>query len=319
MRIHSRRVRFAAFILLLFVIMKSLSACVDMVIIKKPSLVTGRLDIIAGVMHEPADTLDLLIVGDSEAYSSVSPMVLWKNNGIASYLISLPGQQISEAYEGLLDALDTHQPKMVLVETNMFFRAPSAAVDKAGLLYTTVNRIFPIIQFHDLWKQAGKIHTSPSVNSYKGFTIRNVVSAYKGDTNYMETNKLSTGISDHVRNYVQRMVDICKRKGITVVFYTAPSPVNCSQGRHDSVAAFVKGFGVEYLDLNYKISEIGISWQTDTRDQGDHLNFTGAVKTTRYLSGQLKAYHLPDHRNETTYQAWNDLEKKYSSETPAVP
>ena len=60
------------------------------------------------------------------------------------------------------------------------------------------------------------------------------------------------------------------------------------------------------------LMDIGIDWLTDTRDKGNHLNYSGAKKTTAVLGKYLEEnYTLPDRReDETVSPAWNaDLER----------
>ena len=47
-----------------------------------------------GILAEAENTIDVLILGDSECYSSVIPLQIWKDYGITSYLCSTPAQKI---------------------------------------------------------------------------------------------------------------------------------------------------------------------------------------------------------------------------------
>ena len=48
------------------------------------------------------------------------------------------------------------------------------------------------------------------------------------------------------------------------------------------------------------------NWLTDTRDGGNHLNYNGAKKMTKYLGKYLiENYHLMDHRQDNAYNQWN--------------
>lgn len=76
--------------------------------------------------NEPADTIDVLVIGDSESYTTVSPMEIWDKEGIPSYVGGQTGQKIQESYYMLKKALKTQKPKVVAIETNMIFRSQSA-------------------------------------------------------------------------------------------------------------------------------------------------------------------------------------------------
>ena len=55
-----------------------------------------------------------------------------------------------------------------------------------------------------------------------------------------------------------------------------------------------------------------MNWTEDTQDKGDHLNVYGAEKVTSYLGNYLEEnYELEDHRNDPTYEAWNQLAEQY--------
>ena len=83
---------------------------------------------------------------------------------------------------------------------------------------------------------------------------------------------------------------------------------------------YALGKGVPYVDLNLMAKDLGMNWETDTMDGGDHLNINGAKKVTAYLGAYLKRnYALTDFRENRMYQYWNRDWKKYMEITGKVP
>jgi hypothetical protein len=60
--------------------------------------------------------------------------------------------------------------------------------------------------------------------------------------------------------------------------------------------------------------EIGIDWQTDSYDGGDHLNYAGAVKITDYMGRLLWDTGLfTDKRQEAAYATWNTALEEFQT------
>ena len=56
---------------------------------------------------------------------------------------------------------------------------------------------------------------------------------------------------------------------------------------------------------------MGINMETDFRD-GDHLNFLGAEKLTRYFTAYLQDhYEFEDHRGDAKYSLWENSDYDY--------
>jgi hypothetical protein len=69
------------------------------------------------------------------------------------------------------------------------------------------------------------------------------------------------------------------------------------------------------VDLNCDLDRIGIDWENDFYDKGDHVNVFGAEKITAYLGEYvLKNYGLEDHRGDPAYRSWNEMVAKYEQE-----
>lgn len=57
---------------------------------------------------------DVLMVGDCEVYESFSPIDLWKEFGITSYIRGSAQQLVWQSYYLLKDALEYEKPKVVV-------------------------------------------------------------------------------------------------------------------------------------------------------------------------------------------------------------
>ena len=64
---------------------------------------------------------------------------------------------------------------------------------------------------------------------------------------------------------------------------------------------------------------IGIDWQKDSYDGGDHLNLSGAEKVTDYLGKYLRDnYHFRENYSDETLRRWNAGMKKYQDAASSV-
>ena len=75
-----------------------------------------------------------------------------------------------------------------------------------------------------------------------------------------------------------------------------------------------KELGVPCVDLNERQKAVGIDWHTDSLDGGDHLNISGAQKTTAYLMQYLKrdlGIRFGERAGKISVSCWNDLASEY--------
>lgn len=107
---------------------------------------------------------------------------------------------------------------------------------------------------------------------------------------------------------------MCREKGISVILYSAPSPNNYNYAKHNTLTDYAEQNGAEYLDFNLMTEELGIDWEKDSLDNGDHLNVLGAEKLSRYFGSYLEEhYDLEDHRKDPEYSSWNEDVQKYQN------
>lgn len=303
--------RVALFVIILILLFCGTSVAVNQVVRVDPDLIQSRNRSIVGIQNEEENTIDLLVLGDSESYTSVSPVDLWRDHGVAAYICGQSAQKIQETYYMLKTALENQNPRLVALETNVLFRAQTGGQGIEEGLIQAGNYYFPIFRHHDIWKPLlfGKQYAEAS---FKGFAMRDTIESYKGGE-YMQKTDRTTQISDQVKDYMEEIISLCKENDVPLFLYSAPSPVNYNYSKHNAVKEYAAEKGLPYLNLNLKTEELGIDWKTDTFDKGDHLNLSGAKKVTDYLGNYWTGhYELPDHRGEDLYADWEKMTQEYA-------
>lgn len=265
-----------------------------------------------GILGEKADTIDVVIVGDSESYSSFSPMQMWEQQGFTSYVCGTPEQYLYQSETFLEKAFENQKPSVVVLETNAIYRkmSPSAAV------MNTVENMFSIFRYHDRWKSMGSDDFLKPVNytwtdDMKGYRYNNAVDQAP-TKEYMIPTDQAAPIEALNEEYVKNMAEFCRENGVAFLLVSTPSTVNWNYSRHNGIEALAKEYNIPYIDMNLMRQEIPIDWTKDTRDQGDHLNHSGAVKVSSWFGKFVKEkFSLKDRRQDSSYSQWNDALGRY--------
>lgn len=273
----------AVFLAILLVVISIMNIIITPDFMQKHNLYFGRNRIYMQLAKEKKDSIDVLVIGDSESYTSFSPMSFWKEYGITSFAAGQAGAKIGETYDLLKFAFKRQKPKVVLMETNNLFRfsGGSKPMDNdSGKLAGAIYKRIPFIKNHSMWKLA--VDPGKRRKVYKGYNVSAKVRPYDGR---ITNDKVVTGneiTRSGVRSF-EKIRRLCAENGAELVMYSAPSP-RCYNGKKTAfLTRFAAKRNIPYVDLNSRVKDMNISWETDTRDHGDHLNASGAMKTTAYL------------------------------------
>lgn len=267
-----------------------------------------------GILGEKENTIDVLVLGDSESYSAITPMQIWKDAGYTAYVCGTSAQSLNYTSVLLRRAFEKQQPKVVILETNAIYRK----ISSNQAVGTELANYFSVFQYHNRWKSLG-LHDFTGkakftwTDDYKGYRYRTKVDPAR-QKEYMKPTDKAAGIPNLNIQYVREMKQFCDENGSRLVLVSTPSTVNWNFQRHNGIQKLANDIGCEYMDLNLMNDRIQIDWSKDTRDKGDHLNHFGAVKVSRFLSEYLKETGLlTDHREDPAYAKWNDSLKKYET------
>ena len=264
-----------------------------------------------GVLGLEKNTLDVLVIGDSEAYANISPLNIYQDHGITMYIAGTPGQLINVSYDFLKQTLKTQRPKVVILEANNIFRKVSVE----RMLKNTAKNILPVFYYHNRWKSLTLRDWNFTIDytwydELRGYNFNRKVKSAKND-DYMNKKKTGEKITTINYYYLEKIRKLCLEEGITFMLLNTPNHKNWSLEKHNLVSEYASEHHIDYLDMNMINDEIGIDWLEDTRDHGDHLNYSGAFKVSKYLGNYLVSkMDFISHRGDEKYMSWEkDLEK----------
>ena len=276
--------------------------------------------------------VDVMIFGSSHAACTVNNGLLWEERGVASYTLSAGNQSIDGEYFFLQEAVAKHKPKIALIETYTFCdevssldalyrtiltsrwseRYLSYILKKAreedyglGRTVETVLK-FPIVHTRYNELERGDFYNNSFYN--RGYQGSDVASPLKQPA---KTEERLPELPESTRYYMEQMVELGKKEGVELVFFTAPFRAKPEEiAAQNSVKDYCEELGVPYIGFLQDPDAYGIDWETDFREYS-HLNDSGADKITRALAEYLSAhYDIPDRREEPGYEDW-DLHAEY--------
>ena len=262
---------------------------------------------------ENENSIDVVVIGDSEAYRSIIPPEMYRKYGFTSYVAASPAQKTYQSYDMLEAVLERQKPRVCILEPNVLFRDYSIV----SSVWPRFEKTFPIFKYHNAWKgvfDSDYKYDDLSFDSFKGYRYIDSVKATK-NVNYMVQTDSTEPISTSNINDFRRICELCEKNDIKLLLLRTPSIKNWNYAKYDAVRQLAEKYKVKFIDLNMDNS-IGIDWTQDTYDKGDHLNYSGAEKVTNFLGAYLdKRYDLPDHRGDKEYASWEKSVEKYLQKT----
>ena len=309
-----------------------------------PKYVDGVVEgaFVAEYYREEKD-FDLLFIGDCEVYENFSPVTLWQEYGIHSYIRGSAEQYIWQSYYLLEDTLRYHTPQVVVfnAQSLQFNISQSEAYNRMsleGLRWSKtkvdailasmrpeenfLDYVFPILRYHSRWSELQSTDFSylftPKPVTFNGYYMRVDV---RPAVNVPDGRPLGNyAFGEKAWKYLYMMDELCREKGITLILTKAPSLWPYWYDQYDKqVADFAAEHGLRYLNFLQLQEETGIDYNTDTYDAGLHMNLSGAEKLSRYIGRILSEEEgVPDRRGEAKLDAiWTAETAAYEAEKAA--
>lgn len=283
---------------------------------------------------------DVIFVGDCEVYENFSPITLWQNYGINSYIRGSAEQYIWQSYYLLEDTLRYETPDVVVfnIQSLQFNESQNEAYNrmsiegmkwspaKVGAILASMKEnehfldyVFPILRYHSRWSELVPtdltylFKTKPV--SHNGYYMRVDVRPAVDVPAGRPLGDYSFG--SKAWEYLDKMDALCREKGIELLLIKAPSlyPYWYPQWE-EQVEAYAEEHGRRYLNFLELTEEVGLDYNTDTYDAGLHMNLSGAEKLADWLGAYLqKEFGLADRRGEAALNAaWESKIAAYYAE-----
>ncbi|MDO5294815.1 MAG: SGNH/GDSL hydrolase family protein [bacterium] len=285
---------------------------------------------------------DVLFVGDCEVYENFSPIKLWQDYGVTSYIRGSAQQLIWQSYYLLEDALRYEKPKVVVFNVlSMKYDEPQKEaynrMSLDGMRWSKskidainasmceeesfMSYVFPLLRYHSRWSEMNandvKYMFSSKQISHNGYYMRVDTKAAENVPTGKALSNYQFG--DNSYKYLDKMVKLCKDNDIQLVLIKAPSLYPYWYEQWDEqMESYAKRNNVQYINFLDCTEEAGIDFNKDTYDGGLHMNLDGAEKLTDYFGKWLTdKYELTDHRNEDEYKSVYEEKIKFYEDMKA--
>lgn len=280
-----------------------------------------------GFYGEPKNSIDVLILGDSNAYSACSPMYIWNKYGIPTYVAAEGFQNVTGASNLLDEVLTCQKPKLVVFDVNMLWTGKTTLKKVENNLKNMAYKYLPLAQYHNRWKSMdvkemfeAKDYTYRSAS--RGQYLSMEVKPFTGQSKMVKTDVVED-IPEVSRVLLDKLISKCNENGIKMMFMETPTAKSWNYARHNAMVKYAKQKKIDFVDMNTLEGKYAIDWSTDTRDGGRHLNCEGAEKVSAYLGKYISEhYSFKDKRDLEKYVDWNndylDYIKYMSGETVSL-
>ena len=281
----------------------------------------------------------VLMVGDCELYENFSPITMWRNYGITSYIRGSAQQLTWQSYYLLKDALTRETPDVVVFNVlELKYNEPQKeeynrmTLDgmkwsktkwnaiKASMLpdENMLDYLIPMLRYHSrilsLEKDDFTYYAKDKQRTTAGYYMRVDVAPYEEGQWGEEEEPEDFTLGENAMHYLGAIRKLCDEKGCKLLLVKAPSvsPVWYDQW-DQQIVDYAEKYDLNYVNFLNLVEEISIDYTKDTYDEGLHMNLSGAEKCGDYLGRYLKeTYHLKDKRKDKAIVAdWKKKEAFY--------
>ena len=290
--------------------------------------------------YEEETSHQVLFVGDCEVYENFSPITLWQEYGITSYIRGSAQQLIWQSYYLMEEMLRLETPDAVVFNVlSVKYDTPQneaynrMSID--GMKWTSskwgsirasmteeeqaITYLLPLLRYHSRWNELSEEDLTYMFHrdriGYNGYLMQTGV---RPVTSMPQITPLEDyAISPICMEYLDKMRLLCQDYGVELILIKAPSIYPIWYDEWDAqIVEYADVHGLAYYNLYALAEEIGIDWSLDTYDAGLHLNVWGAEKLSSYFGQLLTEQHgLTSQRGDAVLESvWAEKCAAYEAE-----
>lgn len=287
----------------------------------------------AFLIHEymQSDTQNdqVVFLGDCEVYEAVSPVTLWQEYGVESRVCGSPQQLLWHSYALLSEILERSKPSAVVLgvyglcygtpQSEAYNRMALDALSMSGAKWSVIRQtstqgesaisyVFPLLRYHSRWSEltardvALAFRVQEPISS-RGYLVKTGIVPAASPTPSHEGAivPLDTAFGEMALEYFDRIVALCRQKGVQLILFKAPTDSWRYPWLEDyeaQVEQLAEQYGLPYYNALESFENIGLDLRTDSYDGGAHLNVYGVEKLTRYVGQMLKEQGVTEDRRD---------------------
>lgn len=301
-------------------------------------------DITYSYRAENKNTVDVVFIGNSDVARGINPAQIYRDTGITSVTVGPSAVNSEKMYDLLCDIQKYQSPKVVVLEVDCLYGASNkyykmineeykknqnSAVNIKDFLSETEDKIVsglafysPIMKYHDRWSE---LSSEDFLNlnarykySAKGYMFTLEKCAFKYGNEYMsEKTAKAKPLSDESAAGFEKTVAFCKENNIKLALFAIPSGSSWTVEKHNGAVKLAQKYNLDFVDYNTDTYLLdNFSWENDTKDGGNHMNYYGATKVTSAYEKHLQSLFtlkptVLSNDDKTVWQ--NDTDRFYNT------
>jgi hypothetical protein len=242
-------------------------------------IIEGRL---ISEYYDNAGGNDVMFIGYCESYENISPITLWEDYGITSYIRGSAQQLIWQSYYLMEETLKYEKPDVFVFnvlsmkygepQNEAYNRMsidgmkPSMSKWKNVMASMTdeesaISYVFPLLRYHSRWNELSAEDVRYMFDTKKSFHQGYLM---RMDVRPVTTYPSKTPLADYqlpetCYKYLDKMVKLCEDNGIKLVLMKAPSIYPVWYDEWDAqIVKYADEHGLLYINFLDKLDEAGI-------------------------------------------------------------